>query len=1837
MRWSISRPKSAYLHRQRRRASRPTRAGRFVRPSIEPLELRLVLDARFSALATMVDGTLGALQDDLDAVVQNTSALPVLGKDLDGLAGRAQTELADLRAGLQQELGKLNANDSEAIIENKLRTALAARGLLHDIGQFGYGDDVNVDKDAAGGITLRLNVGKKLGAIPGFSFDTGLPGLGFRVYPGVGGLDVSASIAYDQLTIGLNPDSTPFFDANSHDDEFSVIVGAGLKKGSSIDADLGFLSIVATDATPGKDELSLALVVDVQGNSLDTIRLADPHLEGDVNVALDIRASFATANLAAGSQYPSISTRFVMQWDLDGSKPDAGLTSLGQEPSIRFENVTLNVGTFLNTMLGPVASTIRDFMRPMDPILKIITTEIPVLSDISKEAGLGEVTLKSLAIVAGETAPLPPDYDLLLDLFNASTALHELLINVDSDDDALELTVGSFDLSGKDVRTAKFDASLNSANLTDLIPRAVGVLRSVNQQLEENMPDQLAPAFDIIDKRLRSAENGAGFNFPIFDDPLAGVFRLLIGQDSDFVNYTAQFHIDGNRTQLIPLPIPLLQGILNLRLNVQYDADAYLKVGYDTYGLRMFLKNGFDVGQLANGLYFDAQRPLMSLEGSVSAGLAATLIPPVKVPVLGVEVPTPPNVSINGEVSASGVVVRWGSQSAKFRVLEEDPSPLFNTEGIVKAGLTVVVEAGIPGVETIELYKKVLSERVLFDLYSGPLSSPKNPFLTPPPDVIPIVDVIINLNRPKKEWFTGPDAEWPPLLAWAGNDGVPDVIEVDVVNGSAEVRYNGYLLERHKQDKTLGSFFIKGTDDDDSLLVDGLLHRPVDFQGGLGVNGLTLDDRDFGGNMAIAYDVSGTQMKRRATDALGRLVIGELPITHGQTTNLTLFSTNVQGASFSIADLYNNDLQVAMGRYENQVTIDTTYGGWASTVELTSPLNFLLPFRPLGPTRLAVKDQTLTNQFDHGAGKYVISDERLTRQKFMPLNPDNPRLIRGGTGALTIDYGAIKVVDFRFQGGDRGNDVDLQSISLASRYQLLGGAGADTFTIGQVNATLPGGTQQERQLGFAAVDMSIDGRGGLTDKLILDDTGSDFLPYTVRNTFEVFGNYVGLDSEQDFGATSNTVSGRFFFNFIEDVTVKTGGVNTVNVRDTVSAPDLFVDRGQTRIVGGSHTDIINVLQTTGSLTVDGGGGANFITIGAALNDTGSLDLINGDVHLTGKTPGALNFVTIMDQLNDLSHEYFMDAAQFHRSGGGDSTKYVLFDDIAMFALTIRCGDGGNNFRIDGSPTPDPTFGTQIDIHTGDNDDFATVRGTNGPVSLNLGEGFYQTVSFGDEDASLDNIRGDFTTSGGGFIDAFISNEADAAFQYVNVDSHPLFGQFLERYNVVNQDVQTLNRFRFPTYGQLQLQYQAGQGGDVVFVSGVEAAASVLAFGTSGVLDTYGVGFGADMNRILGPVYLYGQAVDHDFSYYYDYLNPNPQSYQFSQHPLVPQALVAERFGIAPVTFTNLGAVLLYAPPVGGNDIRVTGLPAQTVLSASVGADVVTLGRFVGEGCVCEDVPLFRTMEDIQGAVSIGAYRPDDVVRLTLDDSGNADTTPRNIEITPATGAYAPGTDVRGLPPASIYWNLGDTSYVSVLGSAADETFALTRDPVVAALAIAGGGGVNTLDYLSAWDQQVTAAEDGALVNLADGTATGALGGISSIHRVIGSPGNDILIGDGGSILDGRGGRDILIAGDAASILLGGDGEDLLIAGTTSYDHDQTALAAILAEWTRTDISYQARVANLTTDNGSTAPKLKAGQTVFGNGGGNELSGGADAFDLFFASLELDALDPLEEDEVLLAL
>src|SRR5262249_35847545 len=77
----------------------------------------------------------------------------------------------------------------------------------------------------------------------------------------------------------------------------------------------------------------------------------------------------------------------------------------------------------------------------------------------------------------------------------------------------------------------------------------------------------------------------------------------------------------------------------------------------------------------------------------------------------------------------------------------------------------------------------------------------------------------------------------------------------------------------------------------------------------------------------------------------------------------------------------------------------------------------------------------------------------------------------------------------------------------------------------------------------------------------------------------------------------------------------------------------------------------------------------------------------------------------------------------------------------------------------------------------------------------------------------------------------------------------------------------------------------------------------------------------------------------------------------------------------------------------------------------------------------------------------------------------------------------------------------------------------------------------------------------------------------------GARANGLLGGAGDATLLGGGGRHVLIGGAGADALVGNGGDDILIGGSTTYDANEAALHAIMAEW-GSAADYGTRVAHL---------------------------------------------------------
>jgi streptogramin lyase len=226
--------------------------------------------------------------------------------------------------------------------------------------------------------------------------------------------------------------------------------------------------------------------------------------------------------------------------------------------------------------------------------------------------------------------------------------------------------------------------------------------------------------------------------------------------------------------------------------------------------------------------------------------------------------------------------------------------------------------------------------------------------------------------------------------------------------------------------------------------------------------------------------------------------------------------------------------------------------------------------------------------------------------------------------------------------------------------------------------------------------------------------------------------------------------------------------------------------------------------------------------------------------------------------------------------------------------------------------------------------------------------------------------------------------------------------------------------------------------------------------------------------------------------------------------------------------------------------------------------------------------------------------------LTLNATNSNDTfNVQSLPPAPTQLAIHGGSGANALqgPDTSNVWQIGGSNLgtldetvsfsdvTTLLGGAGDDSFQFHNGGSLSG-ALDGGGGTNTLD-LSQYTGNVA-------VNLRLHTATVydhafakpllVLAAVSNIENVMGSQGSDLLVGDAhANVLIGGTGRNILIGGNRRIIFAAPDQltgsinqDNILIGGTTAYDGDvhRHALQRLMEEWLRTDLTFQARLSDI---------------------------------------------------------
>jgi hypothetical protein len=820
-----------------------------------------------------------------------------------------------------------------------------------------------------------------------------------------------------------------------------------------------------------------------------------------------------------------------------------------------------------------------------------------------------------------------------------------------------------------------------------------------------------------------------------------------------------------------------------------------------------------------------------------------------------------------------------------------------------------------------------------------------------------------------------------------------------------------------------------------------------------------------------------------------------------------------------------------------------------------------------------------------------------------------------GSGDLSVDdtAGSAATTYLVTSSTVQINNLPPITYTGARSLTVMGGGGTDTFNVESTAAATPvtlaaGAGSNTFNLSPTAHDLST--LGGAVAIL----GGSGFGALSLYDQANVFPG-----SPPVYTITANTVGrpgvAALTYNGVKAVNLNTGSAAApanpwgfINVSSTAAGTATTVNAGSGYIVqvGGGPNRLDGVL---GPVTVNGLG-YDALNIVDNNGTTGyvytlSYDALSGRSRVARAGYAAIDFASI---------SY---AAQI-TAGSGDDTFNIEGKDPACF-LSIWGGGGNNTFNV--SPTAQNLDGVRGAI---------AIQGT-GPGTT----GGSATLTINDQADPID--RGWRLTRGG----VTLTTVVGIGYQDVN-----------------------------------QVTVNAGGGNNSFNVEGLTSTIPVTVNAGSGTTAVNVGVIGNTLDPLVGSLVVHGagvtsvnfnnQGADPHIGHG-DYWSANQADFYNAQHLHVDFTGVAQMTLSDPALTTNshtfyampaVGQLTIngagndiiqaVAPAVGQNDWWITGHNAgnlNNVVSfnnvyfletAYSGTDVFHLLGNASETAIGNPGSGATPVLDLSG------YTPGAVVKLpgpTAWGSVGTDTGFNGIKriigtagndtlVGPdyATTWVLSGTNAGRVPGAAYYAqvfvaDVAFTSFENLRGGSAADTFAFQSGGGVSGR-IDGGGVTTTLDY-SAYVGDI-------VVDLARGTANGT-GGVAGIANVTGSQGNDILVGDANpNVLRGGTGRNLIIGGAGADQLFGGGGDNIQIGGTTAYDQDLTALAALMKEFTRTDLNFHQRVDHLMNGTGLNGSYVlntdpSAGPvTVFDDGVADVLNAGG-ALDWFFVHKKEDVI------------
>ena len=557
-------------------------------PEFNPLDNLLLL-------AENIDFFLENLQDFFDLELFGIK-LPIVGDDFaDGarfIEEFRTSFVSDLRATIESATD-IQLGDITDVIEDFF-AGVGEGGI--DVSPISVESDLDNEDFGERYAQWNFELSDTLIVPFDLEFDIGVPLLGMDI-----DIPLIISIGWSlEWGFGVSFEEGAFI-YTGNDEELSVTVDIDLPASESFSGNLAFLELIVANAGSG---VHLEFDVDLEnGNGGDRLGISDlgaleltPFVEGAAihDHILDLDLTVGIVGVATA--FPNITANFILDWelprtalgDLTGDALASGLTK------IALNDIRLDAGSFLTDFLGSTLGEIRKFTEPFDEIIDVLTTPIPVLSDLAGE----DVTLLDIAGVFGEVDVGFIEWiGTVLDIIDTIGSL--------DDDTQLGIDIGSLTIYdsvgggaiGSDFKGDLFDEDMNLADRIDLGTDAnpIAALTNFDPNFNNrlNAADAGEGSGDAADAKsalqdLREGNLAEIISFPFLDNPLS-IVGLLLGEDAILIQMDAPpLLVSFDYTQVFPIFGPLAATVgLGFKVGVDFS------FGFDTFGVRRFADSGF--------------------------------------------------------------------------------------------------------------------------------------------------------------------------------------------------------------------------------------------------------------------------------------------------------------------------------------------------------------------------------------------------------------------------------------------------------------------------------------------------------------------------------------------------------------------------------------------------------------------------------------------------------------------------------------------------------------------------------------------------------------------------------------------------------------------------------------------------------------------------------------------------------------------------------------------------------------------------------------------------------------------------------------------------------------------------------------------------------------------------------------------------------------------------------------------------------------------------------------------------------------------------------------------